>query len=720
MMSLARRNYFKDLSRSTGKSLTIKSIYFRQRQHNVFSRQYHRTVINFDLNSEKEKKEKDIVAASSKSVSPKLESDEANVTKLPFKTKVTNGLRVAYASTLDVIKNPGRTWKAIKDEAHHYWVGTKLLWVEMKMAGQIIQRLLQGHGMTRRERLQLIRTSTDMFRLVPFAVFVIVPFMELLLPFALKLFPNMLPSTFQDSLKKEESMKRELQMRLAVAGFMQETLQEMAKKQQQQTAEKDDTSGKELIAFIEKARLGEPISNDFVIKIARLFKDELTLANIARPQLVTMCRYMGLQPFGADTFLRFQLRTKLRSIKEDDRRILWEGINTLTTLELREACQERGMRAIGLTSFGYKHQLQEWLDLSIQKNIPISLLIMSRAISLSSTSRNPEDVLKNSMSSLDADTINEIVLAVASPGEQNTIDMKTRKLESIQFQKELIEDEREEKEDAKASAKTTKDIEDKVKSAEIDSKVVATNIPINTNQANTMKSDIDDRIKKVEVAVKDSTSKSVDIKSELSVDEIQAIGDLTRGSSVEREKAELAKLEASVDAVIVGIPQVLPATNVILILPESRSEGVKLTEISKEDEKIKSKEAVNVSKQEEKSIINMKSALNQMLDKLKVKIDTTEKAVGDKLKLLDIDNDGELSSEELKAAILKSLKRTPTEKEVEEILKLLDSDQDGKVKVLELMQYVESRRDKKEVEVLEAQLKSQIEAEKKKDENTKP
>jgi hypothetical protein len=35
-------------------------------------------------------------------------------------------------------------------------------------------------------------------RLVPFAVFVVVPFMELLLPVALKLFPNMLPSTFED------------------------------------------------------------------------------------------------------------------------------------------------------------------------------------------------------------------------------------------------------------------------------------------------------------------------------------------------------------------------------------------------------------------------------------------------------------------------------------------------------------------------------------------
>lgn len=73
--------------------------------------------------------------------------------------------------------------------------------------------------------------------------------------------------------------------------------------------------------------------------MARLFKDELTLANVARPQLVSMCQYMGLPPYGADAFLRFQLRTKLRSIQEDDRRILWEGIDSLNTLELREACK---------------------------------------------------------------------------------------------------------------------------------------------------------------------------------------------------------------------------------------------------------------------------------------------------------------------------------------------------------------------------------------------
>jgi hypothetical protein len=143
---------------------------------------------------------------------------------------VIRTLKAIYSSAKDVILNPRATWQWIKEGAHHYWVGSKLLWSEFKITWKILGRVRKGHEMTRRERRQLIRTSTDLFRLIPFAIFVIVPFMEFLLPFALKLFPNMLPSTFEDSLKKEESLRKDLQMRLAVAKFMQETMQEMASK----------------------------------------------------------------------------------------------------------------------------------------------------------------------------------------------------------------------------------------------------------------------------------------------------------------------------------------------------------------------------------------------------------------------------------------------------------------------------------------------------------
>ena len=57
------------------------------------------------------------------------------------------------------------------------------------------------NGICRRERKQLTRTTADVFRLVPFIIFLVVPFMEVLLPVALKIFPNMLPSTFEDKLK---------------------------------------------------------------------------------------------------------------------------------------------------------------------------------------------------------------------------------------------------------------------------------------------------------------------------------------------------------------------------------------------------------------------------------------------------------------------------------------------------------------------------------------
>jgi hypothetical protein len=672
------------------------------------------------------------------------------------------GLVHAGHVVVDCIRNPAQTWEAIKKEAKHYWVGTKLLWVEIKIAKDIMGRIASGHGMTRRERMQLIRTTMDLFRLVPFAIFVIVPFMELLLPVALKLFPNMLPSTFQDKLKKEEALKMELQMRLAVAGFFQETMTEMAKKRKD-TAD-GASAGKEVLDFVEKARLGEPVPNETVIKIAGHFKDELTLANINRPQLVSMCQYMGLQPFGADAFLRFQLRTKLRAIKEDDRRILWEGIESLTMLELREACNERGMRTIGLTEYGYKRQLQEWLDLSIQKNIPISLLIMSRAFMLTSKYSQPEDVLKSSMSSLDSDMINEVVLAIAKPEEESSIEIKVRKLESLEFQSDMIREERDDKEEAKQSQKKGGDVGDAASGAAAStaSKAVSTLVqPILAPVAPVI-GKVVEKVQAVTKAViktavsspaSASTSESAyptptlsssdsnplgataasgvpagpsvsEVKTssdpveekatELSATEIQLLGDLARGPSLDREKAELAKIEASVEAVVVDEIKIKEDIKTKEEIKEVSSVSAfssrpTQTEQQKKEtaEKVAEPAKAKLATKEvaDPSMVRMQSALNTMVDKLKGRIESTEKALSDKLPALDADGDGELSNEELKGAIKTLLKRSPSEKEAEEIVKVLDKNADGKVSVAELVRYAEEKRAKFEVEDLEAQTK---------------
>jgi LETM1 and EF-hand domain-containing protein 1 len=95
-----------------------------------------------------------------------------------------------------------RAWAVVKKEAAHYWAGTKLLGHEIAISAKLQKKVLQGGSLTRRERRQLRRTTSDLLRLLPFSVFLIVPFMELLLPVALKLFPNMLPSTFEGQLAK--------------------------------------------------------------------------------------------------------------------------------------------------------------------------------------------------------------------------------------------------------------------------------------------------------------------------------------------------------------------------------------------------------------------------------------------------------------------------------------------------------------------------------------
>jgi LETM1 and EF-hand domain-containing protein 1 len=59
-----------------------------------------------------------------------------------------------------------------------------------------------------------------------------------------------------------------------------------------------------------------------------------------------------------------------------------EGIDSLALWELQEACRARGMRSLGVPVGRLKTQLQQWLRLHLEENIPTSLLLLSRALYL--------------------------------------------------------------------------------------------------------------------------------------------------------------------------------------------------------------------------------------------------------------------------------------------------------------------------------------------------
>ena len=67
---------------------------------------------------------------------------------------------------------------------------------------KIFRKITKGSQISYRERRQLKRTTLDVLRMIPFVFFIIVPFLEFLLPVALLIFPNMLPSAFRTELAK--------------------------------------------------------------------------------------------------------------------------------------------------------------------------------------------------------------------------------------------------------------------------------------------------------------------------------------------------------------------------------------------------------------------------------------------------------------------------------------------------------------------------------------
>ncbi|RMC14420.1 hypothetical protein DUI87_09516 [Hirundo rustica rustica] len=268
--------------------------------------------------------------------------------------KLEEGGPVYSPTEVEVVKKS--LGQRIVDELKHYYHGFRLLWIDTKIAARMLWRILHGTTLSRRERRQFLRICADLFRLVPFLVFLVVPFMEFLLPVALKLFPNMLPSTFETKSKKEERLKKELRVKLELAKFLQDTIEEMALKNK---AAKGNVT-KDFSTFFQKIReTGERPSNEEILRFSKLFEDELTLDNLTRPQLVALCKLLELQSIGTNNFLRFQLTMRLRSIKADDKMIAEEGVDTLTVKELQAACRARGMRALGVTEERLKEQLKQ-------------------------------------------------------------------------------------------------------------------------------------------------------------------------------------------------------------------------------------------------------------------------------------------------------------------------------------------------------------------------
>ncbi|KAL2761963.1 LETM1 domain-containing protein LETM2, mitochondrial isoform 1, partial [Daubentonia madagascariensis] len=306
----------------------------------------------------------------------KLHTSTCWLQEVPSKPQLEQTTEKPRVTSPQPTKETGTKIKEVKlsyrqkivDELKYYYNGFYLLWIDTKVAARMVWRLLHGQVLTRRERRRLLRTCADFFRLVPFMVFIIVPFMEFLLPVFLKLFPEMLPSTFESESKKEEKQKKKMAAKLEIAKFLQETITEMARRNRAKLGE----ASTQLSSYVKQVQTGHKPSTKEIVRFSKLFEDQLALEHLDRPQLVALCKLLELQTFGTNNLLRFQLLMKLKSIKADDEIIAKEGVRTLSVSELQAACRARGMRSLGLTEEQLRQQLTEVLKTDIPVESPTS------------------------------------------------------------------------------------------------------------------------------------------------------------------------------------------------------------------------------------------------------------------------------------------------------------------------------------------------------------
>lgn len=340
-----------------------------------------------------------------------------------------------------------------------------------------------------------------MLRIIPFVIILAIPFLEFALPFLLRIFPNMLPSTFESKsqevmratlgtfllierihrmpyvythfycyygILQEAKKKALLKVRLDMAKFLQDTISEVAisgtsksgaaKEFAEFFAKVHDNAILTLLrcltlsiagCFLQFRVTGELAPTEDVLQVARKFQDELTLSNLSRPQLVSMSKYLNMNAFGTDVFLRLQIQRRLQYLENDDRMIASEGVDTLTIPELQQVCLSRGIRTIGVSPARMRSELQQWLDLHLVHKIPASLLLLSQAFLISDRIPASSDealkeratALQATLSALPHQVVNETQLKVSEAGGVATY---KQKLDVLKEQEEMIADELEE------------------------------------------------------------------------------------------------------------------------------------------------------------------------------------------------------------------------------------------------------------------------------------
>ncbi|KPA80437.1 putative mitochondrial LETM1 and EF-hand domain-containing protein 1 [Leptomonas pyrrhocoris] len=255
----------------------------------------------------------------------------------------------------------------------HLYHGFRLFFINTRLAWKYSRQLKRGVALTRRERLLLESSTKDLVRLVPFSFFIVVPFAELLLPVALKMFPGLIPSTFESESQGRNRLFNDamatLRARQRVMDYLSATALATFDKDQQEV--------------IRRSVRGESIAPKDIRSVAQYFDRDGSFSVLKVPDNIAVGLgrsvgvfkwYHGLLPtrFSASIMRRAIIR-RYHEVREDDRLIRLEGIDIMTHDELTKANLTRGMRWMEGTET-LRVQLEWWSSLAQDGSVPYNTL----------------------------------------------------------------------------------------------------------------------------------------------------------------------------------------------------------------------------------------------------------------------------------------------------------------------------------------------------------
>lgn len=182
-------------------------------------------------------------------------------------------------------------------------------------------------------RIRIRRTWADLFKFIPFSLFIIVPGLELLLPAWLVIFPNSIPSQFISEASKKQKMdelvkKQEMSSKKLVI-LLPKILSEMTK--DSEIDNEDQERIKKLITLIKDPNM----SITSLLEYRDLFNKYIDFRVFPISSLEACCSFMSLQPktgrvsWLSKYFLHREIKMYMKKLRDDDSAIMYKEIESL-------------------------------------------------------------------------------------------------------------------------------------------------------------------------------------------------------------------------------------------------------------------------------------------------------------------------------------------------------------------------------------------------------